>query len=266
MNYQKIYDSLIEKRKIFPLEKCGDGSIETHHIVPKCIGGNNRKSNKINLYAREHRFAHLLLYKIYKNTELQYKFLYAVIKMNFCNGKCQNRKESKSFIYQRLREEVSKMNIKEKSRYVKWNGKLYTIRELSEIRNIPYKQFRMLFYRNNHKNDINYIMSHDIEDKRHHFYNGQKVTTRELSKLSGISFSTIKKRMRKKYKEEDLTIYRPHIKREAEYNGKMYSMSELSKLSGIPMTHIRNRIFNMNWTVERAISTPVKHYKQRNIS
>lgn len=34
---------------------------EQHHIVPKCMGGNNEESNLVYLYAQEHYYAHKLL-------------------------------------------------------------------------------------------------------------------------------------------------------------------------------------------------------------
>lgn len=65
MNYQKIYDALVQKRRENPLDKkiqyC-----ERHHIVPQSNGGGNDKENLINLTAREHFFAHELLVKIYE--------------------------------------------------------------------------------------------------------------------------------------------------------------------------------------------------------
>jgi hypothetical protein len=62
MDYKKIYDSLI---KMAVDRKKFDGYSETHHIVPKCLGGSNSKSNLVKLTAREHFLAHYLLAKIY---------------------------------------------------------------------------------------------------------------------------------------------------------------------------------------------------------
>lgn len=61
MNYQKIYESLVERRKASPFI----GYTENHHIIPKCIGGSDDKDNLVELSAREHFVAHLLLAKIY---------------------------------------------------------------------------------------------------------------------------------------------------------------------------------------------------------
>lgn len=64
MNYLKIYNDLISRRREEPLKRCGDFSIELHHIEPKSCGGTDDKDNLINLTLREHYIAHLLLAKV----------------------------------------------------------------------------------------------------------------------------------------------------------------------------------------------------------
>lgn len=61
MNYQDHYDRLISRAK----ERKLDCYSESHHIVPKCMGGTDDKDNLILLTAREHFIAHLLLMKIH---------------------------------------------------------------------------------------------------------------------------------------------------------------------------------------------------------
>ena len=58
MNYQKIYDQLIQNRKNNRLSK-KDCYCEEHHIIPLSEGGPDTKDNKVNLSAREHYIAHL---------------------------------------------------------------------------------------------------------------------------------------------------------------------------------------------------------------
>jgi hypothetical protein len=71
MDYQKIYDQIIERAKNRILE----GYSEKHHIVPVCIGGNNKKENLVSLTAREHFLAHWLLYRQNPdNKSLMYSF------------------------------------------------------------------------------------------------------------------------------------------------------------------------------------------------
>ena len=44
--------------------------MEKHHIVPKSEGGSDDPSNLVNLTAREHYIAHLLLAKIYNDRNM----------------------------------------------------------------------------------------------------------------------------------------------------------------------------------------------------
>lgn len=61
MNYQMIYDSLIERAKTRIL----NAYTERHHIIPRCIGGTNDVANLVDLTPEEHYLAHQLLVKIY---------------------------------------------------------------------------------------------------------------------------------------------------------------------------------------------------------
>jgi len=65
MNYQKIYDQLIDRAKTRKLE----GYKERHHVIPRCIGGTNDSENLVDLTAREHFIAHKLLCEIYPNDD-----------------------------------------------------------------------------------------------------------------------------------------------------------------------------------------------------
>jgi hypothetical protein len=60
MDYKRIYNEFIENRKL----KVIHGYSESHHILPRAMGGNNSKSNLIKLSAEDHFFAHVLLSKI----------------------------------------------------------------------------------------------------------------------------------------------------------------------------------------------------------
>lgn len=68
MNYAKIYDDLIEHRKMLP--KIAGEYYEKHHIIPRCKGGTNKKDNLIFLTAEDHFVAHLLLAKAYGGVDL----------------------------------------------------------------------------------------------------------------------------------------------------------------------------------------------------
>lgn len=61
MNYEKIYNSLIERARTRTI----GGYVERHHIIPKCMGGSDDINNIVRLTAEEHYVAHQLLCKIY---------------------------------------------------------------------------------------------------------------------------------------------------------------------------------------------------------
>lgn len=57
--YHKWYYNIINDARQTPRT----GYTETHHIIPKCLGGGKESSNLIKLSAREHYIVHLLLTK-----------------------------------------------------------------------------------------------------------------------------------------------------------------------------------------------------------
>lgn len=59
MTYKEFIDNILNTRGRFAISK--NEYKERHHIIPKCMGGNNEKDNLIDLYAREHFIAHKLL-------------------------------------------------------------------------------------------------------------------------------------------------------------------------------------------------------------
>jgi hypothetical protein len=63
MNYRKHYDRLIERARTRAL----DGYIERHHVVPRCLGGNDDPENLVSLTPEEHVIANQLLAKMYKD-------------------------------------------------------------------------------------------------------------------------------------------------------------------------------------------------------
>lgn len=59
MNYEKIYNQLIERAR---QRTFVDGYTEIHHIIPKSEGGTDEKDNLVELTGREHFVAHKLLW------------------------------------------------------------------------------------------------------------------------------------------------------------------------------------------------------------
>jgi PHD/YefM family antitoxin component YafN of YafNO toxin-antitoxin module len=101
MNYNKIYYQIIDKARNRTLE----GYKEKHHIVPRCIGGNNEKENLVNLTSKEHFICHLLLCKMYPNENCLKSARWAMVTL-----KNKNHKRGYSISasqYERYKEEMS---------------------------------------------------------------------------------------------------------------------------------------------------------------
>lgn len=61
MDYHAIYNRLIERGR----SSRSLNFKETHHIVPRCMGGDDSKENLVDLTPEEHFVAHQLLLKMY---------------------------------------------------------------------------------------------------------------------------------------------------------------------------------------------------------
>jgi len=101
---------------------------ESHHILPKSMGGGDHSSNLISLTPRQHYLAHWMLWKAYKNKEMTVAFF----SMN--NRSNQYRKKdfiSNSKIYEKVRTDfIKEMSISSKKL---WNDLDY--REKHKITN-----------------------------------------------------------------------------------------------------------------------------------
>jgi hypothetical protein len=73
MNYQKIYDQLMDRANGRVLY----GYFETHHILSRSLDGGDEVNNLVDLTYREHFLAHWLLVKIYKEGRSHRAMLYA---------------------------------------------------------------------------------------------------------------------------------------------------------------------------------------------
>ena len=114
MNYEKIYSDIIVKARSEDRKKVKGGVYyETHHIIPRCMGGTDDKLNLILLTAKEHYMAHRLLVLIYPN----HKGLYYAI-WNMSNGFSKSKKRyiPSARIFAQLREEYNKIPISDKQR------------------------------------------------------------------------------------------------------------------------------------------------------
>lgn len=100
MDYQAAYHRLISKALTQPHE----GYTETHHIIPRCVGGDDSKSNLVRLSAKQHFVAHHLLFKIYGGLKLAHAW-YSMCRV----GKGQEARMVNARLFGRARETRSKL-------------------------------------------------------------------------------------------------------------------------------------------------------------
>lgn len=101
MTYNEFIQNIITTRGQF---NCGDIYHERHHIIPKCLGGSNDKSNLIDLFAHEHLIAHKLLVEEHPDN---LKLLQAYNIMAFTQNKSQKRQELSPEEYEEIRTALS---------------------------------------------------------------------------------------------------------------------------------------------------------------
>ena len=93
------------------------GYIEKHHIIPKSLGGNNKKENLVNLSGREHFICHWLLTKMVSDTKQKYQMWNAFSCMLYRERPGQDRYRVNSKTFECIKKSGS--TIKSKM----WSGK-----------------------------------------------------------------------------------------------------------------------------------------------
>ena len=124
MNYSKIYEQLITRAKTRQL----DTYLEKHHIVPRCLDGNNDASNLVDLTPEEHFLAHLLPMKMHPtNHSLVFAahMMGATIQSNKVYGWLK-RQYIKSCTGIPKSEEAKKNMSLAKQDYIPWNAGIKT--------------------------------------------------------------------------------------------------------------------------------------------
>lgn len=99
--YNFYYNSIITRAKSRTL----GGYSEKHHVIPKCLGGTDDKSNLVRLTAREHFICHLLLVKMVEG-KAKYQMIKAAEMMTIRN-KHQNRYQITSRLYEKLKRDAA---------------------------------------------------------------------------------------------------------------------------------------------------------------
>jgi ribosomal protein S27AE len=108
--YEKLYYAIIAHARAYPFS----GYTESHHILPRCLGGSDEKSNLVDVSGQQHFICHWLLTKIHTG-ENRGKMVNALMMMR-SESPTQQRYNTKitGRVYAKLREEqaayISKMN------------------------------------------------------------------------------------------------------------------------------------------------------------
>ena len=108
MDYQKHYNKLCERAKTRNI----DEYTEKHHILPRCLGGDDSPDNIVRLTPEEHYLAHQLLVKMYPD----YNGLVWAALLMTGHSSSNNRSGNKTYGWLRRRHsEVGKKRIGEKN-------------------------------------------------------------------------------------------------------------------------------------------------------
>jgi hypothetical protein len=105
MNYQRIHDTIINNASSQYRKKYQGIYYEKHHIIPKCMGGNDSSENLVLLTAKEHYIVHILLCEIYPSN---HKLMHAAWLM--CNGYSSITQDRKVYISGKIYEHIKSKN------------------------------------------------------------------------------------------------------------------------------------------------------------
>lgn len=98
--YLSIYNSIISRAKSRVLAE--DLYTESHHVVPKSLGGSNLQDNLVRLLPREHFICHRLLVKI-TTGKMKVKMVYAAWCLANLKRSDQQRIKANSRTYEQLK-------------------------------------------------------------------------------------------------------------------------------------------------------------------
>lgn len=123
MDYRKIYNALIQKRKEKRLSR-KECYCEKHHIIPRSIGGTDEEVNLVLLTAREHLLAHKILVRILAfekgiDSKEYEKMVYALWYMSHKGKKSGIAITSR--VYDKLKDEIARANGEYHSGERHWN-------------------------------------------------------------------------------------------------------------------------------------------------
>jgi 5-methylcytosine-specific restriction endonuclease McrA len=101
--YTKWYFNIISNAR----DRSFNGYVEKHHVIPKSLGGSNRKENLVKLTAREHFICHRLLTKMVDHVKHKYQMWNAFSCMLYRENAGQVRYKVTGRIFENIKKEGS---------------------------------------------------------------------------------------------------------------------------------------------------------------
>ena len=103
--YTNTYNSIVNRAS----QRILDGYTETHHIIPKSLGGPDIPDNLVVLTPREHFLCHWLLTKMVKGKRKQWSMINALGFMMWAENSNQERYKVNARLYEQLKQKHSDM-------------------------------------------------------------------------------------------------------------------------------------------------------------
>jgi hypothetical protein len=103
--YTKTYYNIVNRAS----QRTLDGYTETHHIIPRSLGGSDDPNNLVVLTAREHFLCHWLLTKMVKGKRKQWSMINALGMMMWSENDNQERYRINARLYEQLKQKHSDM-------------------------------------------------------------------------------------------------------------------------------------------------------------
>lgn len=200
MDYLKHYITLVDSRKSRPLNR--ESGYEIHHIIPRCLDGENEEFNLVKLSYREHLIAHKLLAKIFfGNEKLQYAVNAMLIHYPDREKQRQHMRKHNPMFSKEVRE---KMSCTRKAKFA--SGEL-TPKEATE------RERKMQSDRMKESNPMTKEpwKNHTASPIRVHYTDGATedfTHMKQITELKGIPYDTLKYASRNKQGSPKWGIYK----------------------------------------------------------
>lgn len=228
MNYQKIYNSICERGQIRTMPE--DMYTEKHHIIPRCLGGNESDENMTILTAKEHFICHKLLCAIYPE---HYGLAHALLLMTLANTN-QQRYISSANIYMNIRENAIRLMTKNKRKNppTRERNGMYGKHHSDETKK-QQSEIRKLWIKNNGHpnlgNKYSNIIKKDISEKKKEQWRSGVYDREKISKLTSIRFKKCWQDPEFRRKQLERLNSDDHKLRMKKLNNKLWSNPEYIK-------------------------------------